>query len=437
MKIKNILKNNQVKNAGWLIGGKIAQMIISLVVGSITARYLGPSNYGLIGYVSAYIAFFNSFCTLGINSILVKEFLDDPSKEGVILGSSLVLRAVSSILSALSIICLVLFVDAGETDTIMVAALCSIGVVFHVFEIFNYWFQAHLKSKITAIAAFVAYCATALYRVILIVTGQSVYLFALATSIDYVCVAVFLVIAYYKNGGRKLGFSWSEGKRIIGKSHHFILSGLMVAIYGQTDKIMLKQMMGEAEVGFYTTATTVCGMWCFILAAIIDSAYPSIVEANKNDEDLFKRRNRQLYALVFYLSACVSLLFQVFGPLVIRILYGEQYMNAVSPMRIATWYIAFSYLGAARDAWIVCKGCQKYLKHIYFGAAACNVVLNLILIPLWGASGAALASLISQILTSIVLPLFIKDLRPNAKLMLEAILLKGVFPHKKAWRQDK
>lgn len=428
MNISAILKNKNIKNAGWLIGGKVAQMLISLVVGAITARYLGPSNYGLIGYVSAYISFFNSFCTLGLNSILVKEFIDDPENEGVIMGSSLIMRIVSSILSAITIVCVVFFVDAGETDTIIIAALCSIGVIFNVFEVFNYWFQAQLRSKITAIAVFVAYCVTALYRVILVITGKNVYFFALATSVDYICIAIFLVIMYYRSGGKKLRFSWSEGKKLLGKSHHFILSGLMVAIYGQTNKIMLKQMVDEVEVGYFSTAVTICGMWCFVLSAIIDSAYPSIVEAHQADEELFKRRNRQLYAIVFYVSMAVSLLFQIFAPLAVRILYGEAYMEAVDSLRIVTWYTAFTYLGVARNAWLVCTNTQKQLKYIYCAAAVCNVALNFVLIPLWGAEGAALASLISQTLTSIVLPLFMKQLRPNATLMLEAIVLKGVFP---------
>ena len=68
---------------------------------------------------------------------------------------------------------------------------------------------------------------------------------------------------------------------------------------------------------------------------------------------------------------------------------------------------------------------------MYVPAIIINVVLNYFTIPCWGASGAAFASLITQIFTSIILPLFIKDLRPNAKLMLEAIILKDVIPKKK------
>lgn len=92
-----------------------------------------------------------------------------------------------------------------------------------------------------------------------------------------------------------------------------------------------------------------------------------------------------------------------------------------------TWYTAFSFLGVARNAWIVSEGHQKYLKYIYGCAAIINVIFNLFFIRLWGGCGAAVASLITQIFTSIVLPMFIRDLRPNAKLMLEAILLKDVF----------
>jgi len=170
----------------------------------------------------------------------------------------------------------------------------------------------------------------------------------------------------------------------------------------------------------------VCSMWCFVLSAIIDSMYPSIMEAHKKDEEMFAKRNRQLYAIIFYVSVVVSLILTAFAEWVILLLYGEAYLPSVSPLRIVTWYTAFSYLGVARNAWIVCKEKQKYLKYVYFSAALANVVLNLVFIPLWGASGAAVASLVAQVLTTMVVPFFIKGLRENSKLMIEAIFLKRI-----------
>ena len=83
------------KNASWLIAGRVVQMVLSFFVGLLTARYLGPGNYGLISYAATYTTFFASLCTLGINSIIVKNFIDYPEEEGVTLCTAIVLRAIS------------------------------------------------------------------------------------------------------------------------------------------------------------------------------------------------------------------------------------------------------------------------------------------------------------------------------------------------------
>ena len=426
MNLTGFLKNKVVKNASWLIGGKLIQMVVNLLVGILVARYLGPSNNGLVSYGAAYTTFFATIAALGINSVLVKEFIDHPEEEGKIIGTSLFLRVISSFLCALVIICFVRIVDAGEPVTILVVSLCSLGLIFHIFEVINYWFQSRLQSKVTAIVTLIAYLITAGYRVVLMATDASVVYFAFATSIDYICIGIMLLIAYKKHHGGRLSVSLAYGKTLLSKSVHFILPGVMVAIYGQTDKVMLKQMVGEAETGFYSTAVSLNAAWCFVLIAIIDSMYPSIMKAFQKDEEKFKKRNKQLYAIVFYLAVAASVLYTIFAEFLVGTLYGEAYLPTVMPLRIITWYTAFSYLGGARNAWVVCEDRQKYLVIIYAVSAAANVVLNFLLIPDFGASGAAAASLVTQILTILVVPFFVKGLRENAKLMVEAIFLKGV-----------
>ena len=271
-----------------------------------------------------------------------------------------------------------------------------------------------------------AYAATALYRIVLLALQKNVELFAFATSVDYIVLGAILFYAYKKHNGPKLSVSFSRGKSLLGRSYHYILSGMMVAIYGQTDKFMLKQMLDETSVGYYSLASTVNLMWVFVLQAIIDSMYPTIMNLYGKDKKTFERKNRQLYAIVIYVSMMAAVCFVIFAPLVIRILYGEAYLPAVGPLRIITWYTIFSYLGVARNAWIVCENKQKYLKYMYLSASFINVGLNYIMIPMWGASGAALASLITQICTSLILPCFWKDMRPNVKLMIDAFLLRGI-----------
>lgn len=421
-----VLGSKEAKNAGWIIGGKIAQMGISFLVSILTARYLGPSNYGLINYATAYVTFFTSLCTLGINSVIIKNFIDYPEEQGKTVGTTLILRGVSSILSSIMIVGIVSIVDKGEPITILVTALCSCSLIFHVFDTLNYWFQARYESKVSAKAGLIAYIITAIYKILLLIFQKDVQWFAFATSVDYIFVAIFLFESYKKNGGPKFGFSLKKAKELLSSSYHYILSGMMVAIYGQTDKLMLKQMLGEAEVGYYSLATSLNYMWVFVLQAIIDSMYPTIIRSYNENKKLFERKNKQLYAIVIYVSIFVALIFMIFGEFGISLLYGKEYLPAAIPLKIIVWYTIFSYLGVARNAWIVCENKQKYLKYMYMIAALLNIILNSVFIPIMGTSGAALASLITQIATSIILPACIKDMRANARLMIEALLLKGI-----------
>lgn len=422
----HLLKGKEARNATWIIGGRLVQMALSLVVGVLTARYLGPDNYGLIGYGTAYVSFFTSLCVLGLNSVIIKDFVDHPDEQGEAIGSALVMRIAASLLSAVMIVGIVAVVDYGEMETLLVVALCSLGLVFHVFETFQFWFQSQYRSKITSMATLLAYILMSAYKIVLLILGAGVSWFAFAMSVDYIVIAIFLYIAYRRYKGPRLTFSFRKAKSLLSVSYHYILSAMMIAIYGQTDKIMLRQMLpsGDEAVGYYTVATAICAMWVFVLQAIIDSLYPTILQLHGKDTAAYEKKNRQLYAIVFYVSVFVSLVFQFLGGFAVDLLYGDAYAPAVLPLKIVTWYTAFSYLGVARNAWIVSEGKQKYLKYLYGSAAIMNVILNFVLIPLWGVSGAAAASLITQMATSIFLPLCFKELRPNAKLMLEAICFR-------------
>ena len=101
---RRLLKNRVAKNAGWLVGSKVVQMILSFFISLLTARYLGPSNYGLINYATAYTTFFSALCSLGLNSIIVKELLDNPDSEGNVLGTVIGMKLLSSICSVLCIV---------------------------------------------------------------------------------------------------------------------------------------------------------------------------------------------------------------------------------------------------------------------------------------------------------------------------------------------
>ena len=105
-----------IKNSGWIIGGKIAQMIIGFFVGIFTARYLGPSNYGIINTAQAYSAFIMPVCTLGFSAIFVKCILDHPNEEGKYLGSGIAVRCIISTMVMFFMWIAVIFINPGEKE---------------------------------------------------------------------------------------------------------------------------------------------------------------------------------------------------------------------------------------------------------------------------------------------------------------------------------
>ena len=143
----NLLKNKVAKNAGWIIGCRMVQVVFALVINLLTARYLGPSNYGLISYAASVVNFVVPIMTLGINNVLVNEVLKKPEEEGKTLGTSLVLTFISAICCIIGLTAFAAVANPGESNTIIVCALYGLLLIPQSFEMMQYWFQAKLLSK--------------------------------------------------------------------------------------------------------------------------------------------------------------------------------------------------------------------------------------------------------------------------------------------------
>ena len=165
-KVKGILSNPTVRNAKWMIAEQMVQMLISLILGVLTARYLGPSNYGVINYCAAYVAFFTSVCTLGLEGIIIKELVNHRDEEGEIVGTGILMRLAASAISIVSILVILLFMDPGNTLVLKVAFLQSLVLIFRSFELIDYWFQSYLQSKYVSILKSISYVLVAVYRCI-------------------------------------------------------------------------------------------------------------------------------------------------------------------------------------------------------------------------------------------------------------------------------
>lgn len=422
-----MLKNKVFVNASWIIVCKIAQSLLSLIVTMLTARYLGPSNYGLINYAAAIVAFVVPIAQLGLGSIQVQELVNHPEEEGIITGTTLILSIISAIFCSIGVLSFVIIANYEEIETIFVCVLYTIVLFFQSAELMQYWFQAKYISKFSSIVSLIAFFVISVYKIFLLVHGLSIYWFAVANSIDYIIISFALLIYYHKLGGKALHFSWSVGKRMLNKSKYYIIANMMIVVFSQTDRIMLKQMVDSTSTGLYSAAATCAGLANFVYVAIIDSFRPMVFESYKKSKESFNKNMIRLYSIIIYLSFFECLVVTIFSKLIIKIIYGSEYLNASGALIIVAWYTIFAYIGSVRNVWILANEKQSWIWRINFAGAIANVLLNILLIPILGINGAALASLITQIFTNIIVSYLIKDIRDSSYLMLKGLNPTVVF----------
>lgn len=413
--------NRTVKNAAWMIGCKVVQSIIGLIISMLTARYLGPANYGLINYAASLVAFFTPIMQLGLNGILVQELVATPETEGECVGSAIVLNIISGTLCLVGLMAFTTIVNVNEKETLIVCALYSVSMLAEALHIIQYWFQARLLSKYSSLAMLLAYAAVSIYQVCLLLAGKGVYWFAVAKAFDIFFIDIFLLLTYHLCGGQRLSFSWKRSKEMLARSKHYILANMMVVIFAQTDRIMLKMMIDEGATGYYSAAVTCTCITSFIFNAIIDSMRPGILSSKRKDQKRFHNEMKLLYAIVIYLSLAQSVLMTALAPIIVNVLYGEAFGPSVGALQVIVWYTTFSYIGAVRNIWILAEGKQHILWKINLVGALANVLLNCALIPRLGIVGAAVASLITQIFTNVIVSGLHKELRENLQLMIQSL----------------
>lgn len=412
---------------GWLLGGKIVNMILSFFVSLATARYLGPDNFGSINYVAAYVSFFSSITSLGLSVIVIKEISMGKEDDNEVIWTGILMRFLTAVFSTIAVIALVSITDKSDPLLVKIAILESIAILASAFDTFMYWFQGKLLGKYTSIASVVAYIGMSLYRIYLLANNADILWFAFATSVDTLLLSLILMLCYVRENGFHPKVSIRLGKSLMKQSYHYMISGLIAILYSKIDQIMLKQMLDTYSVGLYTAALTIAGLWGMIPSAFIQSVSPILYKNAEENRGMFYKRLRQSYAGIWLLNICWSLGVSIFSYWVIYLLYGKAYLGARGALVIVVWYTGITSIGSLTQVYLATENKNKYVNYFALAGLVTDVVLNALLIPKMGILGAAIATLVTYTVIHIVMPLAIKDTRDAGRLIIQGMLFRDVL----------
>lgn len=386
-----------VDNIGWLFFDKILRMGLGLLVGVWVARYLGPEQFGLFSFASAFVGMFGTVAGLGLQSIVVRDIVRDPTCKDVTLGTAAVLQLLGGSLAYGCVLGSIFWLRPDDTLAKLLVAILGSIMLFRFSDVALYWFESQVLSKYIVWVQNGCFLIFAVIKVGLILSHAPMLAFAWATAAEALIVAVLIFLMLGLRGIKlqKLRCSLIRAKSLLTDSWPLLLSGMAIIVYMKIDQIMLGQMLGDDAVGIYSAAVRISEVWYFIPVMITASVFPSILEAKKCDEAQYLKRLQRLYDLMVWLSVAIALpMTFISTPLVVAV-FGPAYAESGGVLAIHIWASVFVFLGVASSQWFVAENRQILSFHGSLIGALVNVILNLILIPHFGPLGAAVATVVA------------------------------------------
>jgi len=425
------------RNTSWLFGEKILRMVVGLFVGIWVARYLGPEQFGLFSYAQSFVGLFTAIATLGLDGIVVRELVKDPSRRDELIGTAFWLKLMGAV-AVLLVLAIAVNFTSNDTATNIIVFIIASATVFQAFNVVDFYFQAKVMSKYIVFANVISLFLSSIVKIILILNEAPLIAFAWVVLFDSAVLAFGFIYFYVKNRRHSVldtesNFAWTFNKStaisLLKDSWPLILSGIVISIYMKIDQVMIMQMLDAEAVGQYAAAVRISELWYFIPMVIASSLFPAIINAKKVSEELYYARLQKLYDLMVWMAIAIALPMTLLSDWVVNLLYGEQYNQAGSVLMIHIWAGVFVFLGVVFSKYLTAQNWTKKSFYRALLGAISNIVLNYILIPIYGINGAAVATLLGQFIANYIYDFFDKDLYAQLKMKTKSffpIHLKGV-----------
>lgn len=372
-------------------------MVVGLAVSIWVARYLGTAQYGLLSYALAFCALFMPLASLGLEEIVVRDIVRDPSSRDEKLGTAFVLKLFGGLAAFFVPTALVFVLRPDDLTSQWLVGITAIGSTFQAINIIEYWFNSQVQAKYAAIARSAAFVACAVVKIALILLGAPLVSFAIVSTIEVVLYAFGLVIAYQIKSGllRNWLVTLTCSRSLLRDSWPLLFTNVSVMIYQRIDQVMLMQMAGSQEVGIYSVAVRLTEVWIFIPAVLFWSLFPSILDARQISDELFYERLQKFYNLMALIAYAIAIPMTFLSQWLVGTLFGVEYSGAGKMLAVLIWANVFWSLEMARSAFLFSMNWNRFYLLTVMLACILNVGLNLLLIPEYGGMGAVIASVVA------------------------------------------
>jgi len=416
-------------NTIWMMGDQVVRKLIGLLVGVLLARHFGPQLFGEYSYAIAVVMILSPLALLGLDDISIRRLAQDQTAKDELVGTSFLLMLAGGVV-AFGLAMAAIFLARPEDRLVhWLVGILAAGTVVQAFIAIEFWFESQMQWQFTVYAKTSAFLLLSFVKIGLILLDAPLVAIAWAGLAETTLGSAGLLLVY-----RSRGFSvraWRFSRRMAGSllndSWPLILSALLTMIYLRIDQVMLGNMIGDKELGNYSVAVQISEVWYFIPMVISSSVFPAFVAVEQDNEPLFYAHLQRLYGMMALYAYLVAIPVTIFSREIVQLLFSSAYAAAAPLAAVLVWAGIFTGLGAARNVLIIAKNWTRVnLVSIALGGVA-NILLNLLLIPQYGAMGAVIATIISYWFAVHGSCFLFKSLRKTGWMMTKALLFPKVW----------
>lgn len=380
-----------------LIGfaGTAVQRLLTFATTLVLARGLGEEGFGVYAFVVAYMFLFAFLSDLGIERVVTREIARRPDLAGELVGSALAVKLGLSGLAALAAVGTAFLLGLPPEATLCIV-VTSLGLPLTVELVFRGYFQSRFRagwSFATTMPATLIFLAASVATVHWRLPLHLLFAVGLVTG---PCVlGALLWLAHYRFGLR-LRVRRARVREILG---HSVAVGGFVFLFilaMRIDQVMLFQLRDAAEVGFYAVAVRLGEALVIIPEAVLITLFPLLVRSEQHSAERFHHTYRLGFKYLAALSVPIALLLTLLRREIVAVVFGPEYAPAELALAVLAWNTFFGYVGVVYVNLFLAQARQRLLLVVSAIAVSTNIILNLILIPPWGATGAATATLIAS-----------------------------------------
>ena len=396
-------------NTSWLFAEKSVKIFVGFFVSIWIARYLGPNQFGLLNYSQSFVALFTAVATLGLDGIVVRELVKDETKQNEILGTSFVLKVMGSSL-AIIFIAVALFFSSNDKLTNILIFIIAFSLFFQSFNVVDYYFQSQVLSKYVVFANIITLILSNIVKVVLILNNASLVYFAWTILFDSIILASGLIYFFSKKANLKIpNFTFNKTMMItlLQDAWPLMFAGIASMINMRVDQVMLGKMTDFEVVGNYAAAVRISELWLILPTLIGTSIYPAVISSKKKSHELYLQRVRRIICYMASFAIPFAILVTILSELIVTMLYGDKYLFAHTYLSIYIWsglpYVVFFVMGQV----VMIESLTKVTFYISVISVFANIILNKILIHLYGGVGAAMTTLFVAYVSQLIIIFYV------------------------------